>query len=257
MKKSFIFFLILMVIFPVEFLQAQGLTLGVRGGISIPNLTTGGSKSNPLNEGYSSRFGPDAAIFGEYEMSPLFSIGAMVEYSSQGGKKNGFQAMTVPDVFIPMFPAGQVPPYLYADYKSEAKINYLLIPVYGKVSWKLAPQSPLKIYLDAGPFAGFLLNAKQVTSGSSIIYADPQKQNQLTPTAQSFDENTNITDQLNKFNFGVSGNVGLAYHISRSTIFLEGGGNYGFLNIQKGEQNGKNHTGAATIGLGYGYMFGK
>ncbi len=118
-----------------------------------------------------------------------------------------------------------MPPYLYADYKSEAKLNYLLIPVYAKASWKLGPQSPLRIYLLAGPFAGFLLDAKQVTSGSSIIYADPQKQMPLTPTVQSFDSTINITNQLNTFNFGVSGNVGFSYHFNRSNVFIEGGGN--------------------------------
>ena len=257
MKNPFLFSLLVIILFPIDFLQAQNFTLGVRGGISIPNLTAGGSESNPLNEGYSSRIGPDAAIFGEYHVNSLFSIGAKVEYSSQGGKKNGFQALAVPVEYVPMFPAGQVPPYLYADYESEAKLNYLLVPVYGKVSWKLGPNSPLKVYLDAGPFAGYLLSAKQVTSGTSMIYADPQKQNALTPTPQSFDKNTDISDQLNKFNFGVSGNLGVAYYFNRSNVFIEGGGNYGFLNIQKGEKNGKNHTGAGTVGIGYAYLLGK
>lgn len=257
MKKLPIFCLILIILLPIDRLQAQNFTLGVRGGISIPNLTAGGSESNPLNTGYNSRFGPDVAITGELQISRVFSVEAMIEYSSQGGKKNGFQALTVPEEYIPGFPAGQVPPYLYADYKSEAKLNYLLVPILGKFSWKPGPQSPLKIYFDAGPFVGYLLSAKQLTSGSSIIYADPQKQSPLTPTPQSFDDKTDIANQLNKFNFGVSGNVGVGYHFNRSIVFIEGGGNYGFLNIQKGEKNGKNHTGAGTIGVGYGYLLGK
>jgi hypothetical protein len=257
MKKLLWFFLFFIFILPIDLLQAQNFILGARGGISIPNLTAGGSKSNPLNTGYSSRFGPDVALTGELKFSQHFSLETMIEYSSQGGKKNGFQALTVPEEYIPAFPAGQVPPYLYADYKSEAKLKYLLVPILGKFSWKLGPQSPLKGYLDAGPFAGYLLSAKQVTRGSSIIYADPQKQNPLTPTAQSFDDKTDIANQLNKFNFGVSGNVGLGYHFNRSVVFIEGGGNYGFLNIQKGEKNGKNHTGAGTVGIGYGYLLDK
>ena len=257
MKKLLWFSLFLIILLPIDIVHAQNFSLGVRGGVSIPNLTAGGSESNPLNTGYSSRLGPDLAITGEIQISRLFSIEAMIEYSSQGGKKNGFQALAVPEEYIPMFPAGQLPPYLYADYKSEAKLNYLLVPILGKFSWKLAPQSPVKIYLDAGPFAGYLLSAKQETSGSSIIYADPQKQRPITPMAQSFDKNTDIADQLNKFNFGVSGNVGFSYRFNRSNIFIEGGGNYGFLNIQKGEKNGKNHTGAGTVGIGYAYLLGK
>ena len=257
MNKLLWFFLFLIFLLPTDLLQAQNFILGARGGISIPNLTAGGSKSNPLNTGYSSRSGPDLALTGEVQISQRFSVEAMIEYSSQGGKKNGFQALTVPDEFIPMFPPGQVPPYLYADYKSEAKLNYLLVPVLAKFSWKLGPQSPIKVYLDAGPFAGYLLSARQVTSGSSIIYADSQKQMPLTPTPQSFNKDMDIADQLNKFNFGVSGNIGVGYHFSSSNIYIEGGGNYGFLNIQKGDKNGKNNTGAGTVVIGYGYLLGK
>ncbi len=258
MKRILSFLLLIGAIFFYIPSQAQTVTLGARGGISIPNLTTGGSEKNPLNSGYSSRLGPDFAVFADFALSPRFSIEPMVEYSSQGGKKNGFQAMSVPNAMVPLFPPGQVPPYLYADYKSEAKLNYLMVPILAKVGWQLSRnQYGLRLYIDAGPFAGFLLSAKQVTSGSSIIYADAQKQQPLTASAQSFDSTTNIKDQLNTFNFGVSGNIGLAYRFSRSSIFIEGGGNYGFLNIQKGTANGKNQTGAATVSIGYGYEIGK
>ena len=67
---------------------AQDLSLGFRTGISIPNLTAG-SRQTPLNTGYSSRQGPEAAIFAELRFSTHFSIQPMLEYSSQGGKKNG------------------------------------------------------------------------------------------------------------------------------------------------------------------------
>jgi hypothetical protein len=45
----------------------------------------------------------------------------------------------------------------------------------------------------------------------------------------------------------------LAYKIKKSYIFIEGGGNYGFLNIQKGTANGKNETGAGTVAVGYAF----
>jgi len=146
---------------------------------------------------------------------------------------------------------------LYANYKSEAKMNYLLIPVLAKFGRNLTSNSPIRIYIDAGPFAGFLLSAHQVTSGSSLIYADEKGQQPFPAPAQSFDANNDIKNQLNTFNFGVSGNIGIAYNFTRSNIFLEGGGNYGFLNIQKGTANGKNNTGAGTVDIGYAYTFGK
>ena len=66
-----------------------------------------------------------------------------------------------------------------------------------------------------------------------------------------------IKDQLHKGNFGIEGDVGFAVNIGASKIFIEGGGNYGFLNIQKGSDNGKNNIGAATVRVGYACKFGK
>lgn len=178
----------------------------------------------------------------------------MVEYSSQGGKKDGMQAFTTPPEIAAMFPAGQAPQYLYANFKSEAKLNYLLVPVLAKFSWRISHKTPLKIYVDAGPFAGFLLSAHQVTNGSSMVYLDQQGQQPISPGPQFFDANNDIQYELNTFNFGVSGNVGFVYGAGRSRIFIEGGGNYGFLNIQKGTANGKNNTGAGTVDIGYAYQ---
>ena len=67
--------------------------------------------------------------------------------------------------------------------------------------------------------------------------------------------NTDIKDQLHKGNFGIEGDVGLALNMKNNKLFIEGGGNYGFLNIQKGTENGKNHIGAATVRVGYAYGF--
>jgi hypothetical protein len=208
-----------------------------------------------LNTGYKSRLGGDAAIFAEFRLTPVFSIQPMIEYSSQGGKKEGMQAFPTPPEYAQMFPQG-APEYLYADFKSEAKLNYLLVPVLAKFGWGIH-NAPLRIYVDAGPFAGFLLSAHQVLNGTSNIFMDPKGQQQLTQTPQKFDSTKNIKDQLNTFNFGVSGNIGIAYQFANSSIFLEGGGNYGFLNIQKGNANGKNHTGAGTVDVGYAYRFGR
>lgn len=228
---------------------SQSLWLGVKGGISIPNLSSSGTSDNPLNSGYSSRIGPNAGISAELQVSKLFSIEAMLEYSSQGGKKNGMQA----------FPSGlDEPPYFYANFKNQAKLNYLMLPVLAKFGFDLDRHSMLRLYADAGPFVGFLLSAKQVTSGSSKVYADPAGTQQVSSGVEPFDSNTSIKDELYKGNFGAEANLGIAYTIAHNNrIFLEGGGNYGFLNIQKGYANGKNHAGAGTIRVGYAYGFGK
>lgn len=254
--KKINYLLLVMLMLSCAGVKAQNFALGVRGGISIPNLSAGGSEQNPLNTGYSSRFGPDAGIFAEFKFSNLFSIQPMVEYSSQGGKKNGLQALATPAELAAAFPPGQAPTYLYANYKSEAKLNYLAIPILAKFGWNFK-HAPLRVYVDAGPFVSFLVSAKQVTSGSSNLYSDEAGTQPVTPGPQSFKASTDIKDQLNTTNLGIEGNVGLAYILKNSDIFIEGGGNYGFLNIQKGTANGKNDTGAATATVGYSYWFGK
>jgi Outer membrane protein beta-barrel domain len=236
--------------------QAQKMAIGVKGGISIPNLSSSGSDQNPLNSGYSSRLGPEFGIFGDYKMSELFSLEAMIEYSSQGGKKNGLQAFPFPQNFSGMFPPDEAPTYLYANFSSEAKMNYLMIPILAKFGHQFN-NSPWRVYIDAGPFVGFLLSAKQVTTGTSEIFIDPAGQQPLPIGTQPFDNTQNIKDQLHNANFGVEGNIGLNYGIGKNNIFFEAGGNYGFVNIQKGTANGKNNTGAATLVLGFSTWLNK
>ena len=219
--------------------------VGIKGGISIPNLTAG-STENPVASGYSSRQGPDFAVFFQKGISEKFSVMAQLEYSSQGGKKNGLQAVPTPD---PMT-------YVYADFDNEVKLNYLLFSVLGKFSFRLSEESPLSIYADAGPFGGYLLSAHTVTSGSSEIYLDEQGQQSITPGAPvSFDSTVDIKDQLHTGNFGITGDLGLSFDFGSNRLFIEGGGNYGFVAIQNDPANGKNHTGAATVRIGYAFNF--
>ncbi len=236
------------------------IEIGVAGGISIPNLSASGSQNNPLNTGYSSRLGPEFGLVAEDHFSKLFSVEGKIVFSSQGGKKDGMQAFPTPSEVATEFQQqGITPPtYLYANFKSEAVLNYLRVPVLVKAGWNFGKQSKIRFSIAAGPFAGFLLSAKQVTSGNSNIYLDAAGQAPLPGGSQSFNKTTNIKDQLHTANFGLDGNLGLAYLFKDNRlhkIFLEVGGNYGFANIQKGTANGKNNTGAATILLGYTYNF--
>lgn len=262
MKKKICLSAIVAVLLYTSPVWARQWSIGASGGLAIPNLTAGsGSTVNPLNKGYSSRLGAGVGVFAEYQTSKLFSIQAMIAYSQQGGKKNGSQAFPVPTRMAPLF-GTQAPPYLYADFKSTAKINYLMLPVLAKFGWTLGAKKKWRIYAGAGPFAGLLLSAKQVTEGASQVYLDeenkkPVPANPSNPAAGmlalSFDNTKDIKDQLRAFNFGLTGNVGLSIKMRRNTIFLEGGGNYGLVNIQKGSANGKNQSGAATIMVGYAY----
>ncbi|MEO8713314.1 MAG: outer membrane beta-barrel protein [Parafilimonas sp.] len=263
MKKYISFSIACIIIFNLQS-QAQDSVkhyIGIKTGISIPNLTAGGSVQNEINSGYSSSIGPDFAIFYECLLSKKFSLLTQLEYAAQGGKKNGFQALPTPADLDPYFTAQSrpVPDVVYADFKSKAKINYLMLSELAKVNFSLGAKSPVSLYLDAGPFVGLLVSAHQVTSGSSNIYADKGMQENITQITQqgtqSFDNTQDIKDQLHKGNFGIEGDVGFALNMKNKKIFIEGGGNYGFLNIQKGTENGENHIGAATVRVGYAFGF--
>ena len=81
---------------------------------------------------------------------------------------------------------------------------------------------------------GFLAGA--VHSGTPLLYAT---------LGEVVEERAGI------INLGLEGVMGLIYRLGLSQVFIEGGGNYGFLNIKKGSQNGKNNTGAGIVVLGY------
>jgi len=87
-----------------------------------------------------------------------------------------------------------------------------------------------------------------------------QMPSQLASQPSSLNSTTNIKSQLHTFNWGLEGNLGFQYQIHRNKIFIEGGGNYGLMNIQKPTSknpdlyaNGKNHLGAGTVMIGYAY----
>jgi hypothetical protein len=221
----------------------NNIFIGAKGGISIPNLTAGSNNQNPLSNGFSSRLGADFGIFAEFPINKWFSIQPEIDYSAQGGKHNGLQA--VPD------PYSSTPPYFYANFKNDARLNYLLIPVTAKFNFSLSPK--FKLYINAGFFAGFLLSAKTVSTGSSYLYEDPAGQQPVSPGTESFDTTQNIKSSVNSFNVGVIGAVGISYETGPGKIFIEGGGNYGFINIQKYAADGTNYAGAATIHIGYEY----
>jgi hypothetical protein len=240
---------------------------GLKTGFGIPNLTAG-SKTTPLSKGYSSRIGYYGGLVAEIQTSSRFRLRAEINYSSQGGKRKGVQALPITSQLEPLWLAlplfGVTPDnYMYANIRSDAILNYLEIPLMAKFIFNLVPG--VHFYLQAGPYLGILINAKNVTSGESFLYID--KDGTLTiddilaqaqfPVIgqQSFDNTQNITSDVHRLNAGGQGAAGFEMDMGSGKLFLEGGGNYGFLSIQKDEANGTNNTGAGTVTLGYLYQF--
>lgn len=318
MKKTIFIIAIIATAAMVTGVKAQ-ISIGLKGGLTIPNLTSNNEFATPLSEGYGSIMAFGGGAFAEFQISKTFSLQAGLEYSRQGGQKNGFQAMPaekfVSTMYTPaceglvqtlirnQFPEAQAKAigaaaksmmptdYLWADFSSKAEFDYIMLPVQAKFGWNLGNKSPFRVYVSAGFFASYLTSARQVTSGKSDLKAysnglDFYGYARATPTFgsldamsrailfdgfgqmpgffksfdenvknQSFDNTTDITSDVNRINVGFIGGVGFSYQVcNRGKVFIEGGGNYGFLNIQKDYQkNGKNNIGAGSVMVGYSF----
>jgi hypothetical protein len=173
-------------------------------------------------------------------------------YSQEGGQRFGMQALEGSS-FNPLVPVGT---YFYANYKNESLLNYLEVPILANYSFQITKSA--RIFFNVGPYAGFLLNAKQNTSGSSIVYADASSTQPVSIDPQSgqifsasFDASTDITKQINHVNFGLTGGTGIGRKMGSGEIILNIRGAYGLNYIQKYAQNGRNHTGNLLLSLGY------
>ncbi len=270
-------------------LYAQDVKFGIKGGLNLPNITAGGT-STPVSEGYKSRLALGAGIFTEVQFNPLISFRLGVEYSGQGGKKNGMQAMpsrrlvtamgnslgmsmTDQQIADLMTIAGEMPTYYYADVNNTTKFDYVMIPLLAQFGWDLG-QSPWRVYVNAGPFVSFLISGKQVSEGTGLLYADASGTttvwDDLDPSVRTLISTefpvmedvltkpvtfgtTNITGEMKSTNFGLTGNVGIRYRCGRNYFFLEAGGNYGFITVQENSANGSNRLGAGSVMAGYAF----
>lgn len=231
-------------------LSGSKFSIGAFGGLNIPNLT--GGAGNPLSSGWSSRQGGAFGLTFDWQTGKNFAWKADVLYSGEGGQRNGMQALAA-SAFNPQAPANT---YLYANYNNKSELNYLEIPLMGKFLIPVTKSS--KFYVDFGPYLGILLNAKQITSGSSTVYADaagtiPVTVNPTTgqPYRAPFDANTDITNQINTINFGLTGGIGFSQGVGFGSVFLDFRGAYGLTVIQNNPANGSSHTGNLCISMGY------
>jgi hypothetical protein len=267
-------------------IDAQSINIGVRGGLAIPNIVAEGD--NPLSAGYSSRLAGSGGILTEIGLSNTFSVRFGIEYAGQGGKRNGIQAMSSSQLITNMTTlmganitediaamlgnmAEFIPPVFYADVNNTVKFDYLMLPL-SIQGGKNIGNSPYRIYVNAGPFVSFLMSGEQISTGLSKLYTKADKTATLwtdMPEMQAFinasfpelakilETGTEfgtsvITGDLRPVNFGIQGNVGLSYQCgNRSQFFIEAGGNYGFIRIQKDKSNGTNRIGSANIMVGY------
>jgi hypothetical protein len=227
--------------------------IGVHGGLSMPNFRG----NTPQTEGYVSRRAPFFGLTADFGVSSHFSICAELDYSSQGGKRNGLQPLTSDQLSGLPLPPGMT---LYANFRNETIIDYVEIPVMAKLAWG----GSLRFFVQAGPYVGFRARAVTQTRGSSLLYLDPAGTQPMPDPgtgqplpAMSFDADTDNKQDIHSVNAGITGGAGVATRLGPGDLVLGARFEAGLTNIQTNTAlNGENQTGAVVVLLGYSLPFG-
>jgi hypothetical protein len=230
--------------------------IGIKGGMNASTLAA--NTSNIITSNYNHRTAPDFEIFIETKISKYLTFqSAGLEYSSQGAKREGYQPFRTTDKYSQYFTSGQVPKDLYANFDKELKLNYVFLTSVFRVSTNAERKRMVRPFIGAGFYTGYLLSAKEILKGSSVVYKDSQQAQPLSSSAENFNENRSIKKELHKLNVGLNGSIGLTVDIEKFRIYLEGGGNYGLININKDVEEGKNFIKSISGRIGFSYNIGQ
>lgn len=264
--------------------QNKKMLIGLKAGLNVPELTT--ASDNVLSDGWSSKLGAIYGLTFEYRFNKRWSLVSGLEYTEMGGKKDGLQALPsqrlesdinagaiaaaaavleIPAAALSVDPWTNK--YTYADFKNKSEFNYLQIPVMARFSLPFG-SGCFRFVLHAGGYAAFMLDAKNINTGSSRLYTDADKKPltlnmkittpegvtsnpYLFDTAVPLTSTRNIYDDTRHFNWGVIGGAGVGMRLWKGELMLQAGGQYGFVKIQKSDENGQNRIGAGSFTLGY------
>jgi hypothetical protein len=241
MKRVFVIFFI----FCSAAAEAQIYT-GAKGGISIPNL----KGNNEQSKGYTSRKGAYGGLLANFTLTRFYSLQTEINFSPQGGQRKGLQPVPADKLGNITLPPGTT---LYANFNTNTIINYIEVPVLLQYNWG----NRLKYHILLGPYISFRTESKTKTSGSSLLYLDENgtiplqfNGNNLPPV--SFDDNTDVKNEIKKINAGAQGGVALSYNAGPGYVFIEGRFIRGLINVQTHtKENGKNQTGSVIAAIGY------
>lgn len=238
-----------------SFAQSQGreIFVGLKAGFSLPNLV--GGSDQEITKDYKSRMAPNFGGFVDIQLKKNTSLQIGVDYAPQGGKRNGIQPVTSTIPGLPALPAGA---YYFANFNNTAKLDYIEVPI--MLKYRVRRSKPVGFYVNGGPYMGFLMKATTVTSGTSSLFLNntgtiPVLIGPNTPfPAIPFDAETDVTDDLNRFNFGITGGGGITFKQKKNYFFIDGRAAYGLTTLQKDTINdGKSRTGNLVFSFGYAF----
>jgi hypothetical protein len=128
--------------------------------------------------------------------------------------------------------------YTFEDsmaFNVKKTLTYLEIPLLFKAVYSPGPENTKELYIGAGPSIGYLLLGRESTNDYT-----------------SFNELV-ITDFYNRFEYGLTGGIGISFSIGFGFLTVESRYFYGMSKIDKSEYNPKN----STVNISVGYMFYK
>jgi hypothetical protein len=261
------------------------IKIGGKVGYSIGRIAD--NSDNIYTEDYKSTDGVDFGAFVEFPINDLISIQGEILYTQRGGKRDGLQPIPTDNLesalaenglsieqlngIVQLQGRGPVTNSdpLYAVFDNESELEYIEIPVLFKLTWG----NDWRIYVEGGPYVGFLISANQVTGGDSQFFLDSNGTTPLSVPnlgynpedpasgppfiplpAQSFDATTDIKDDLNEVNYGIHAGAGLIRKLNeKHQVFLGFRGSYGFKPLQKNSEFGESVVGGLVFSLGYAY----
>jgi hypothetical protein len=234
---------------------AGGIRLGLHGGLSIPSLR--GKEIDIFSRNFTSRQGPYFGLTADFALAAGFSLAVDLNYASQGGKRAGMQPITMD---LP----GElpVPPdtVLYADFNNETILDYIEVPILARYAFG----RKVRGFLQAGPYAGYLVRAKAVTAGMSALFLDEAGAMPIVippasePLEVDLEAEANVRASLVKLNTGVAAGAGVMVPLGGRYLVLEGRLQLGLTTIQKNpDRDGHSRTGAVLVSLGYTLPLGK
>jgi hypothetical protein len=145
---------------------------------------------------------------------------------------------------------------LYADFYNEAILDYLELPLLAELTWGEKP----RLFVNGGPYLGYLLRAKTITRGTSTLYVDDSGMPLLIPPGYqplppfSFEAEIDSKGDINDWSAGITGGAGLALPAGPGELIFGVRFSLGLTNIQTDvETYGKNHTGSVILTIGYAF----
>ncbi len=126
-----------------------------------------------------------------------------------------------------------------AKYEVDAdslqyQFEYVQVPVLLKIN--IIPVGPIRPFLAAGPYGAYLLRARGVMVVDGVT------------------DTTDLGPEMQKYDYGAVGGVGLAFRLPGISLSVEGRYNFGLANIMKDPAPGdsmKNRSVMALVGIGF------